>query len=312
MNERWSELTGLSFAEALGDGWSLSLHPEDRERVATEWADAAIAGRDSVVEYRFLLKDGSVTWVKGYASAVYGSEGLVGWVGSLLDVTEYRTAMQALSNEQETLRAAFDDAPGAMALVSPSGRFLRVNPALCQIVGYDEPALLGLGFQDITHPDDLDADVELVEQLLAGEIASYRLEKRYIRPARDLHWAAISVSLIRGEQNEPLHFVVHIEDIHERKLAERRLQRQANHDSLTGLPNRRRLLEEFERRSEQIDRGASRLRTDPARPRPLQGHQRPVTATRPETASWSPPPCAAAAARQERPGREAWAAMSSR
>ena len=215
VNERWSELTGVSFAEALGDGWSLTLHPEDRERVAAEWADAAIAGRGSVVEYRFLLKDGSVTWVKGYASAVYGSEGLVGWVRSLLDVTEYRTAMQALSNEQETAPAAFDDAPGAMALVSPSGRFLRVNSALCQVVGYDEPALLGLGFQDITHPDDTDARPR------AGGAAARRRDpvrsagEAVHHPIAGSHWAAISVSLIRGQQNEPLHFVVHVEDIHE-------------------------------------------------------------------------------------------------
>ncbi len=255
VNERWSELTGLSFAEALGDGWSVAVHPDDRERVAAEWAAASVEGRDSVVEYRFLRGDGSVTWVKGYASAVYATEGLVGWVGSLLEVTEYRTAMQALTSERETLRASFDDAPSAMALVDPSGRFLRVNAALCEIVGYEAEALLQLNFQDITHPDDLDADIGLVQQLLAGEIHSYRLEKRYIRPDRNAHWASISVSLIRREDGAPLHFVVHVEDIDQRKRAERRLHRQANHDSLTGLPNRRRLLEELKLRCEQVDSG---------------------------------------------------------
>ena len=246
VNERWCELTGLSFAAALGDAWSVALHPEDRERVAAEWAAASDEGRDSVLEYRFLRPDGSVAWVKGYASAVYGTDGLLGWVGSLLELTEYRTAVQALTNERETFRAAFDDAPIGMALVAPSGGFLRVNSALCEIVGHDEPALLLRRFQDITDSDDLDADVELVEQLLAGQIASYRLEKRYLRSDHSPHWAAISVSLIRDEQGEPLHFVVHVEDIHERKLAEAQLRRQADHDSLTGLLNRRRLLEELE------------------------------------------------------------------
>jgi diguanylate cyclase (GGDEF)-like protein/PAS domain S-box-containing protein len=246
VNDRWCELTGLSSSEALGDGWSATLHPDDRERVAAEWATASAEGRDSVVEYRFLRLDDSVTWVKGYASAVYGTEGLLGWVGSLLEVTEYLAAMKALSTERETFRAAFDDAPIGMALLAPSGGFLRVNSALCEILSYEEAELLGLCFQDITHPGDLGADVELVEQLLAGEIPSYLLEKRYLRPDRSPHWAKISVSLIRTDEGEPLHFVVHVEDIHERKLADRRLRRQADHDPLTGLLNRRRLLEELE------------------------------------------------------------------
>jgi diguanylate cyclase (GGDEF)-like protein/PAS domain S-box-containing protein len=257
VNGRWCELTGLGFAEALGDGWSVALHPDDRDRVAAEWKAAAAEQRDSTIEYRFLRPDASVAWVKGYASAVYGTHGLLGWVGSCIELTEYQLAMQELTNERETFRAAFDDAPIGMALVAPSGRFLRVNAALCRIVGCDAHDLLGVSFQDITHPDDLDADVELVDQLLAGEIASYRLEKRYEHPAGGAHWVAVSVSLIRNEQAEPLHFVVHIEDINERKLAEHRLRRQADHDSLTGLLNRRRLLEELELRIERVARGGT-------------------------------------------------------
>jgi diguanylate cyclase (GGDEF)-like protein/PAS domain S-box-containing protein len=257
VNERWCELTGLGFAEALGDGWSMALHPDDQDRVAAEWRAAATEQRDSTIEYRFLRPDGSVAWVKGYASAVYGTQGLLGWVGSCIELTEYRVAMQQLTNERETFRAAFDDAPIGMALVAPSGRFLRVNDALCRIVGCDPQDLLEVSFQDITHPDDLDADVELAEQLLTGKITSYRLEKRYQHPAGNAHWVAVSVSLIRSERAEPLHFVVHVEDINERKLAEHRLRRQADHDSLTGLLNRRRLLEELELRIERIARGGT-------------------------------------------------------
>jgi len=257
VNGRWCELTGLGFAEALGDGWSAALHPDDRERVAAEWKAAAAEARDSIVEYRFLRPDRSVAWVKGYASAVSGPEGLLGWVGSCIELTEYRTAMQDLTNERETFRAAFDDAPIGMALVAPSGRFLRVNNALCKIVGCDTQDLLKLNFEDITHPADRDADLELVEQLLAGTISSYRLEKRFQLPDDGAHWVAISVSLIRSERDDPLHLVVHVEDINERKLAERRLRRQADHDSLTGLLNRRRLLEELEFRIQRVARGSS-------------------------------------------------------
>jgi PAS domain S-box-containing protein len=72
VNDRWCELTGLSFDAALGDGWSSALHPDDRDRVAAEWEAASAQERDSVIEYRFVRPDGSVCWVKGYASAVYG------------------------------------------------------------------------------------------------------------------------------------------------------------------------------------------------------------------------------------------------
>lgn len=255
VNERWSELTGLAFAEALGDGWSVALHPDDRERVAEEWEAALAEERDSIIEYRFLRPDGFVTWVKGYASAVYGTEGLLGWVGSCIDLTDHRTAMQELATERETFRAAFDDAPFGMALVSPTGHFLRVNSSLCQIVGYKAEDLVQLGFQEITHPDDLDNDVELVQQLLNGQLASYQLEKRYLRPDQQPRWVAISVSLIRTNDGQPLHFVVHVEDIQQRKLAERKLRRQADHDSLTGLLNRRCLLEGLALRIEQISDG---------------------------------------------------------
>jgi diguanylate cyclase (GGDEF)-like protein/PAS domain S-box-containing protein len=215
-----------------------------------------------VVEYRFLRPDGTEVWVKGYASAAYGAPGLLGWVGSLLEITEYRNATRALTNERETFRAAFDDAPTGMALVAPTGRLLRVNSAFCQIVGYSQADLLQLSFQDITDPEDLDADVELVAQLLAGRIASYRLEKRYLRPDRKPHWAAISVSLIRSERGEPLHFVVHVEDIHERKRVEDKLRRQADHDSLTGLLNRRRLLEELDLRGSHENEAADLILVD--------------------------------------------------
>src|SRR5258707_14862796 len=66
VNERWCELTGLTPEEALGDGWAVALHPEDAARVGAEWQQASAAGRDSVVEYRFLRPDGSVAWIQGF------------------------------------------------------------------------------------------------------------------------------------------------------------------------------------------------------------------------------------------------------
>ncbi len=107
-----------------------------------------------------------------------------------------------------------------MALVGLDGTFLRVNRALPEIVGYDSQTLLGLTFQDITHPDDLDADLELVRQVVAGELRSYRMEKRYVRADGKHRWVLLSVSLVRDESGEPLYFVSQIEDITERRRSE--------------------------------------------------------------------------------------------
>jgi two-component system, cell cycle sensor histidine kinase and response regulator CckA len=111
-----------------------------------------------------------------------------------------------------------------MAIVSPEGRFLRVNRALCELVGYQEEELLAATFQHVTHPEDLSADLAQVRQLLADEIPSYQMEKRYVRKTGRVVWALLSVSLVRDKHKKPLYFVSQIQNITPRKLAEEALQ----------------------------------------------------------------------------------------
>src|SRR5438105_3413924 len=141
---------------------------------------------------------------------------------------------------------AFDDAPIGMALVGPDGRFLRVNRTLAEITGYEEADLLEQTFQDITHPDDIGADVEQMERVLRGESSAYRMEKRYLRRDGSIVWVMLSVSLVRGQGGAPLYFVSQVEDISERKRQEAELERMANYDALTGLGNRRKLLADLD------------------------------------------------------------------
>jgi diguanylate cyclase (GGDEF)-like protein/PAS domain S-box-containing protein len=156
------------------------------------------------------------------------------------------TAEEALLRESARFRTAFEDAPIGMALVAQEGRFLRVNRSLCDITGYDENELLRLDFQQITHADDVDRDVEQARRLLAGELRRYQMEKRYRRRDGRIVWVMLSVSLVRDCGRTP-YFLAQIEDIDERKQAERQLRRLADHDPLTGLLNRRRFNEELER-----------------------------------------------------------------
>jgi two-component system sensor histidine kinase/response regulator len=124
----------------------------------------------------------------------------------------------------ERFRGAFDHAPIGMALVAPDGLFLKVNPSLCAIVGYSEEELLALDFQAITHPDDLEADLEFVRRVLAGEIETYQMEKRYLHQGGELVDVLLSVSLVRDGAGRPLHFVSQIQDISQRKRYEEELR----------------------------------------------------------------------------------------
>jgi PAS domain S-box-containing protein len=93
VNRRWCEIAGLSEEQAMGDGWQAALHPEDRERVATAWAEAVREGESSAAEFRFVRPDGTVTWLVGQSRAQYHPDGrLAGYVGTITDVTKLKRA----------------------------------------------------------------------------------------------------------------------------------------------------------------------------------------------------------------------------
>ncbi len=126
-----------------------------------------------------------------------------------------------LATSEETFRLAMDNAPIGEALVGPDGRWLRVNSALCDLLGYSPRAMLETDFQTITHPDDLGGDMALVEKVLSGEIASYTLEKRYLRKDGHTVWGLLSVALVRKPDGSPDYFISQIQDITERREMER-------------------------------------------------------------------------------------------
>ena len=133
-----------------------------------------------------------------------------------------RTA-DVIESEQR-FRATFEQAAVGIAHVSPEGRFLRVNRKFCDIVGYSEDEMLALTFQDITHPDDLDADLEHVRQVANGEIETYSMDKRYYRKDGSIVWVNLTVSLLSDKGGSPDYFVSVIKEISDRKQAEEALR----------------------------------------------------------------------------------------
>jgi diguanylate cyclase (GGDEF)-like protein/PAS domain S-box-containing protein len=221
VNERWSQLTGLSPERAHGQSWATVVHPEDVDRARAEWHGSRAAGRDFSLEYRYQRPDGSVSWIWCRAVEIRDDEGEVtGYLGTCSDTEVTPTMDRALDEAEQRFSNAFDEAPIGMALVALDGSFMRVNRAFPEIVGRSAEQLLTLTFQDITHPDDLGPHAERALEVLAGERRSYRMEKRYLRSDGEEVWVMLSVSLVRSEDGEPLYFVSQIEDVTERRRSE--------------------------------------------------------------------------------------------
>src|SRR5271157_478831 len=138
-------------------------------------------------------------------------------------------AAKALQESESRFRAIFEQAAIGMADSSLDARFIRVNQRFCKILGYSREELLGRTFRDITHPDDLARDAQLVAQLLKGETSGFAVEKRYLRKDGGVVWANLLLSLLRSPSGDPLNFVAVVEDITAQKRAEderRNLERQ--------------------------------------------------------------------------------------
>ncbi|HEX5753492.1 MAG TPA: ATP-binding protein [Archangium sp.] len=130
---------------------------------------------------------------------------------------------QASDTVDELLRhfqATFEQAAVGLAHVGTNGRWMRVNSRLCDIVGYPYHELMELSFQDITHPDDLAADLQQLQQVIAGELSTYSMEKRYFRKSGETIWVNLTVSLVRKPDGTPDYFIAVIEDINRRHRAE--------------------------------------------------------------------------------------------
>lgn len=120
-------------------------------------------------------------------------------------------------------RATLEHSPVGMSLVSTEGKMLSANHAMCSMLGYTEDELKALSFQQFTHPDDLQDDLDLLEECLAGTRTSYQLGKRYIRSDGEVVWVDLSVVLLRDEDGEPQHFIGQAVDVTRQRQDRERL-----------------------------------------------------------------------------------------
>ncbi|HYH64816.1 MAG TPA: PAS domain S-box protein [Urbifossiella sp.] len=215
-------LVGYTEPELLARTFQEITHPDD---LAADLAHARrlLAGEVETyqMEKRYRHKAGHDVWAQLSRSLARDSAGApLYFITQVQDITDRRRAEEQLRLSERQFRSAFDDAAVGMSLLTLDGRFLRVNRSLCDIVGYPEAELLTRTFRDITHPDDGPGDRELVARALAGEITTYRREKRYLHKAGHPVWVQVCVTYVSGADGKPHHVVSQAHDITERKCAE--------------------------------------------------------------------------------------------
>lgn len=225
INDTELKWLGYTREEIIGKRFTDFLTPEYSSGFYQEFPNFLDRGWIRDVEIELVCKNGTILPVVLNATAVKDATGnFLMTRSTVFDLCERKLAEEVLRESEERFRGAFEFAAIGMALVSTQGRWLKVNLALCQMIGYSQEELLSSNFQAITHPDDLEIDLNYLHQLLAGEIPCYDMEKRYINKQGHIVWILLSVSLVRNSHGLPLYFVAQIQDITARKEAESELR----------------------------------------------------------------------------------------
>lgn len=213
-------------ADELAGGltrWVELVHPDDREAVLKD-VDRVIATKSpACIEYRVRTRSGHYRLIKDHGHFYANEDGqVIRMAGFISDITEQKQAEEDLRSSEERFRKVFAHAATGMTLQSVEGVYLEVNRAFCEITGHERGEIIGANYRSITHPDDLARNVYEMQELLAGEIPSFVLEKRYVRKDGRSVWVRNSVSLLVDSQ--PPRIITLVEDITERKQAEEALR----------------------------------------------------------------------------------------
>ncbi len=236
VNPAFEHTLGYSIEDLTGRPFAEFVHPDDLESTLQTYAEL-LAGSSAIgFENRYRCKDGSFRWLLWNATAI--EHGFV--YCTARDITERKQLEDSVREAEELLALSYDESPLGMTLTAPGQAPLRINRAFADMLGYTVEELRASSDpKHITHPDDRAIDEENVRALIDGDTNAARWEKRYVHADGHIVSAMVSVSLLRHPDGTPRLLIAGIEDISERKLMEQRLRQLADHDSLTGLRNRR-------------------------------------------------------------------------
>lgn len=222
-NERWAEIVGYSLEELAPisiETWIKLAHPDDLEE-SNRRLNACFEKKADQYEFetRMKHKDGHWVWVydRGKVFEWTKDGNPLMMYGTHQDITERKQKEERLRISEEAFRGNFENAAIGMALLDEKGKWLRVNTKVSEIIGYSEEELLGLTFQDITHPDDLNSDLSLLTELIEGKIDHYQKEKRYFHKDGHIVHILLAVSIVKNKQGKVVYFISQIIDISQSK-----------------------------------------------------------------------------------------------
>ena len=225
VDERFAEMLGYRLDELMPSSdrlWASLTHPDDLI-VEAERTERHVLGLDEYydMEVRMLHRNGSWAWVRDRGKIVeWTDDGRpLRMTGTLEDIGEARLNADRLAAAEEQFRLAMDHSAIGMCLISPTGTFLRVNLALSQMLGRPADELVHLSWQELTHPDDVEQDLGLVEAALAGRSDGYRLLKRYLHADGAVIWGDLSVAIVREPDGSGRYFISQIVDVTDRHVA---------------------------------------------------------------------------------------------
>jgi PAS domain S-box-containing protein len=224
VNEGWCEMAGLTPDEARGAGWLQAVHPEDRQRVESDWRQALKEGAGSAAEFRFLRPDGVITWLQGNAVPLRDAFGqAIGYIGTVVDITDRKEAEAALRNSERMYRAIGESIDYGIWVCDAEGGNIYLSESFLELVGRTQEECSGFGWCDALHPDDVEQTIAAWKQCIAAGDA-WDVEHRFRSMDGEWHPMLARGVPVRNDRDEIIAWVGINLDISQLKEVESELR----------------------------------------------------------------------------------------
>ncbi len=215
-SDKWEQLFGYGAKEITNFAqWSSKIHPDDVALAQKKMQDY-IDGRSPgyYAEMRYLCKNGTYKWILSRGVVIERKKDgtPLRFIGTHVDISDRKRAELELRKAEEMFENSFHNSGSGKALIAPSGKWLQVNNVICELTGYTTGELMDIHYNDMTFPEDIGNDIPLIQKLLAKEIPSYTIEKRYVTKDRRVLSTVIIVTLVRDSDDQPKFFVCEVID----------------------------------------------------------------------------------------------------
>lgn len=224
VNPRWSEITGMPYEKALGNGWLDAVHEEDRKSLHKGWENATEQKDLSLSEYRFIRPDGSIVWVMGQAIPERNANNeVVGYVGTTTNITERKQVEEEFKKSYEKLEAIIDAIPDLLIEVDIDGRIYNYHSHRENLLSHSSTAIIGKTFSDVLPPSAVECFFLAMEEVA---VKGFSTGKQYaLELPNGKHWFELSIAPMEVNKNNENHFICLSRDITIAKQSELELQK---------------------------------------------------------------------------------------